>query len=135
MPAPRPEPVREPTVVRRPEPEAPRVDSPRPIDEDRAFWMRHRLFVRHPRALGAALVVLGALATGSNVDVLLHGGFYWAKLAPLGPLALCVGVWPLAFGCPIERSGPPAWWKIGYAISIVFGFAAGLTLLWLLSAA
>lgn len=122
------------TIVSRPSDDVARREPPSPSlrDEQRTFWTRHSVFVRHPRALGGVLAILGAFATWSNVDVLLHGGFYFVKFAPLGPLALCVGLWPLAFGCPLEGGRPPRWWQLGYGLSLFCGVILGVTLLALL---
>jgi hypothetical protein len=93
------------------------------------YWERHRLFVRYPRAFGAALTVLSGYLTYSALDTLENGGWYSRRVATT-PAVLLFGLWALAFGFPLNDEGkPPMWWSTGAIVATLVGFGFGLALL------
>lgn len=97
---------------------------------ERTFWQRHRFFARHPRVVGGFLTVVGGAIVISLVDTLLHGGSYSVRGPMLAGPALCVGLWTLAVGYPLDENGDvPIWYKTGLAASTFIGFGFGAVLL------
>ncbi len=100
------------------------------LREERAFWRRHQIFARYPRAIGLLGLGLGGWLLYSLVDTLLHGGYYGVRSTVLAPVLALTGAWSVAFGYPLERNGrPPVWWTAGITACAVTGLLIGLALL------
>jgi hypothetical protein len=59
----------------------------------------------------------------------------WERSPVFGCVALGVGLFTLAFGCPLDGDGhPPFWYQAGLFGTAIAGFLAGVVLSFMLSA-
>jgi hypothetical protein len=134
--------VSRPVVVERPaEERAAAPSEPLPslravMSEDRGYWARNTFATRHPRLVGGLMTAIGGLLTASAMSTYLHGGYYTTRTVVIGPFALAVGLFLLAFGIPLdEENRITSGWKGGITAASLAGLAAGIALLTLLARA
>ena len=102
---------------RTPSPELAReLLAPLPIHAERTYWEQHRFFYRHPRLSAAFLLGGACFLVGPSLAS--HGAYVSTRGLVLGSAFGLSGVWVLAAGAPLERSGhPPGWWQAGFVVS------------------
>lgn len=85
----------------------------------------------NPRANGALLLGIGAVAGGVNVFTLFNDNTFYPKLVILGTALMPLGLWTLATGISYDKNNPvkpPTWWTVGAVLLTIIGVVAGIGL-------